>query len=183
MRLLPLLSVALESDLDPEAFALALHSRVGEGEGAAFSGRVSARGLTITAMRAYRSSHLPVVSGRLSPLPGGGTSARLRLRPHGAVILFMAIWLLFLATTALGLLWQRAALPERPLWPLLVPGGLAGLSWLLLNGVFAADARWVLAHLLERVPELRAAGGTALPGRASMVPRKDAQQGEPHART
>jgi hypothetical protein len=149
MKLLPALTVDLASDLPPAELLAALRGIVGPGPDAAFAGSVGADGFLVTWVNDYRAAHLPRLRGRLSPA-AGGTVVHVRLRPHPAVLLLMAMWLLFLAAAAGIVAAAREADPSRSLLPLLLPAGAAALSWLLMAAVFAADARWALERLRER---------------------------------
>jgi hypothetical protein len=152
--LLPLRTVTLVSDLDPPALAVLLRQAIGGDPGQPFSGAATDGGFVITRLREYRSTFMPVLRGTLALAPGGGTRVRLRLSPPAVVIVFMAIWLGFLGAVAALIAFARALGGGRSLLWLLAPGGLAGLSWHVMASVFAADARWALEHLLERVPAL-----------------------------
>jgi hypothetical protein len=156
--LLPLRSVALVSPLPPAALGDRLRQAIGADPGQPFSGSVTDVGFVITRLREYRSTFMPVLRGTLAPAPGGGTRVRLRLSPPAVVIVFMAIWLGFLAAVAALIGVARALGGGRSLLWLLAPGALAGLSWHVMASVFAADARWALEHLLERLPVLTHCG-------------------------
>lgn len=191
MLLIPWLVRDLESNLPPRALAAALRAHVAKGSGTAFSGRVSPEGMTVIGMREYRSTFLPVISGRFTAR-GRGTAVHIRMRPPAAVIVFMGIWFLFLAVVSGGIVGLRLLSTGRTLLPLLLPAGLAGLSWHVMVGVFAADCRWALEHLLERVPELRrpgsaprrgapaSKGGTDMTAEGSMIRASETIKGEPH---
>jgi len=154
MSFLPLRTVALVSPLPPAALAEELRQAIGDDPGQPFCGAATDGGFAITRLREYRSTFMPVLRGTLALAPGGGTRVRLRLSPPAVVIVFMAIWLGFLAAVAALIAGARALGGGRSLLWLLAPGGLAGLSWHVMASVFAADARWALEHLLERVPDL-----------------------------
>jgi hypothetical protein len=155
MSLLPLRTVTLLSDLDPSALAGALCREVGEDPRLPFTGSVAGERFVITRLREFRSTFMPVLRGSLAPAPGGGTRVLLRLAPPGVVVLFMAIWLGFLAAVAAMIVAARALGADRSALWLLGPAGLAGLSWHLMASVFAADAHWALEHLLGRLAHLR----------------------------
>lgn len=155
MNLIPTRTLSLVSDLPPAALADLLRGVVGDGPAAPFDGSVAADRFVIRRMNEFRSTYLPLLSGSLAAAPGGGTRVRLRLRPPGMVVLFMAIWLGFLAAVAALVVLAHARVPGRSLLLLLAPGGLAAVSWLAMASVFAADARWAVEHLLEQVPALR----------------------------
>ena len=152
MRLVPFRSIPLVSDLPPVALADVLRGVVGDGPAAPFHGSVGADAFVIRRMADFRSTSMPHVSGRLSGHPGGGTAVRLRLRPAAVVFVFMTIWLAFLAATA-----RMIVAAGRSALLLVAPAALAAVSWGVMASVFAADSRWGLEHLLERVPALRAA--------------------------
>jgi len=156
LTLVPVRTVPLVSDLPPAALADALRGLVGDGPADPFAGTVGADGFTIRGMRAYRSTHLPLVRGRIAPADGGGARVSLRLRPATVTLVFMAIWLGFLAAVAALIVAAHAGGGRSLAW-LLLPGGLAALTWGLLASVFSAEARWGVEHLLERVPALRRA--------------------------
>lgn len=158
---LPRVARELVSDLTPEALAARVATLVGDGPPAPFAGSVTARGFAIDRMRTLRGSVPPVVRGRFRAA-SGATSVTVVFRPAPAVKAFMAIWLAFLAAVAAAGLGLSLSDPIRGLAALAVPAALAALSWRLMLGVFAADSRWALEHLLEVVPELRPAG--ARPG-------------------
>jgi len=156
VRLLPLLTDEFTAAAPPPAVVAALRRAVGDRGapgGFPFSGSVTDEGFVITRFNEYRSTFMPHVRGRLRPAPGG-TLVHLTLRPHWSVLAFMGIWLLFLAAFAVIVLASRALDPSRSLLPLAVPAGLAAFSWFLMVGVFAADARWAILRLRERVPGL-----------------------------
>ncbi len=155
MNLLPVRVVPLASDLPPGALADLLRGVVGDGPAAPFTGAVAADGFVITRINEFRSTVMPLVRGRLIAKAGGGTGVLLRLRPPGTVIVFMVIWLAFLAAVAAVIVAAHARDAGRSLLWLLAPAGLGALCWLLMTGVFAADARWAVEHLLESVPALR----------------------------
>ncbi|HWR98687.1 MAG TPA: hypothetical protein VN317_09735 [Candidatus Methanoperedens sp.] len=155
MVLVPLRTIALASDLPPATLLDLLRQAVGAESEQPFSGRVADAGFVITRLRAFRSTFMPVLRGTVDPGPGGGSRVRVRLAPPGVVVAFMAIWLGFLAAVAAMLVAAAKADPGRSLLPLLAPAGLAGLSWHVMTSVFAADARWAVEHLLERLPALR----------------------------
>jgi hypothetical protein len=155
MDFLPVRVVPLAADLPPRALADLLRSVIGDGPAAPFSGAVAADGFVITRINAFRSTVMPLVRGSILAQAGGGTAVRLRLRPPGTVLVFMGIWLAFLAAVAAVIVAAHARDADRSLLWLLAPAGLGALSWLLMTGVFAADARWAVEHLLESVPALR----------------------------
>jgi hypothetical protein len=158
MDLIPVRTVLLATDHPPAALADLLRSVIGAGPPVPFTGSVAADGFVITRMNEFRSLSVPLVRGRYAALPGGGTRVRLRLRPPGIVIAFMAIWLGFLATVAALIVGAHLRDPGRSLLPLLAPAGLAALSWALMVSVSAAEDRWALERLLEAIPALRRAG-------------------------
>jgi hypothetical protein len=158
MKLFPVKTVPLASDLPPDALVDLLRGVIGDGPAAPFAGSIAPDGFVITRMKVYRSASMPLALGRFFDLPGGGTGVRLRLRPPGIVFAFMGIWLGFLAAVAVLVLGARALEPGSSLLPLLAPAGLAVCSWFLMTSVFAADARWALECLLEAVPTLRPDG-------------------------
>jgi hypothetical protein len=155
MALLPLRTVPLGSDLAPPALAAVLRQAIGDGADLPFSGSVGDAGFVGTRLREYRSTFMPVLRGALAPAPGGGTRVRLRLAPPAIVVVFMAIWLGFLAAVGALIVAAHALSAGRSLLWLLAPAALAALSWQVMVSVFAADARWALEHLLERLPALR----------------------------
>lgn len=155
MRLLPLRTVTLVSDLPPAALAGVLSREVGADPGLPFTGSVAGGRFVITRLREFRSTFMPVLRGSLAPAPGGGTRVRLRLAPPGVVVLFMAIWLGFLAAVAAMIVAARTLGTDRSALWLLAPAGLAGLSWHLMASVFAADAHWAVEHVLGRLAPLR----------------------------
>lgn len=154
MNLLPVRVVQLASDLPPGALADLLRAVVADGPAAPFSGAVAAEGFVITRMNAYRSTAMPVLRGGFLAKAGGGTGVLLRLRPPGTVVVFMGIWLAFLAAVAAVIVVAHARDAGRSLFWLLAPAGLGAFSWLLMTAVFSADARWAVEHLVERIQEL-----------------------------
>jgi hypothetical protein len=154
MNLLPVLVVSLASDLPPGALAEMLRGVVGNGPAAPFAGTVGANGFVITRMNEFRSTVMPLLSGRFLAKPGGGTAVPLRLRAPRTVVAFMGIWLAFLAALAAIIVVAHARGAGRGLLVLLAPAGLAAFSWFLMTAVFAADARWAVEHLAELVPAL-----------------------------
>jgi hypothetical protein len=158
MKLLPVRSLDLVSDLPPAALADALRGVVGDGLAAPFAGSVGADRFFINKINDFRSTAMPRLLGSLAAAPGGGTAVRLRLRPPATVVVFMAIWLGFLCATFALLTAAGSADPGRSgLWPV-APAGVAAGSWLLMVSVFDANAGWAIRHLQERVPLLRPAG-------------------------
>jgi len=155
MNLLPVRVVPLASDLPPGSLADLLRGVVGDGPAAPFSGGVAADGFVITRMNEYRSTVMPLLRGRLFAKADGGTAVLLRLRPPGTVIVFMGIWLAFLAAVAAIIVVAHERETGRSLLWLLAPAGLGACCWFLMTAVFSADARWALEHLLESVPALR----------------------------
>ena len=154
MVLLPFRVVPLDSDLPPGALAGLLRGVVGDSLPAPFAGAVAADGFVITRMNEFRSTVMPRLQGSFFAKPGGGTGVLLRLRPPGTVIVFMGIWLAFLAAVAAVIVVAHARDSARSLLWLLAPAGLGVSCWFLMTGVFAADARWAVEHLVERIPEL-----------------------------
>lgn len=154
MNLLPVRSVPLTSALPPGELLGLLRGLVGGDPAAPFCGAVGADGFVITAMREFRSTLMPLVRGRLVAKAGGGTGVVLRLRPSGTVVVFMGIWLAFLAAFAALVAVAHAREDGRSLLWLLAPAGLGAGSWLVMTATFSADARWAVEHLLERIPEL-----------------------------
>lgn len=157
MNLLPVKTVTISSDLPPAALTDSLRGVIGSGPAAPFAGSVAADGFAITRMNEFRSTFMPLVRGSLRAESGGGTAVRLRLRPPGTVVVFMGIWLGFLAAVAVLILTAHARGAGRSLLLLLVPAALGALSWLLMTSVFAADARWAVEHLQERLPAIQPA--------------------------
>jgi hypothetical protein len=147
--------VSLVSDLPPGELADLLRGVVGDGPAAPFAGSVAADGFVITRFSEFRSTVMPLLRGRLYAKAGGGTGVLLRLRPAGTVVVFMGIWLAFLAAVAAVIVVAHARDAGRSLLWLLAPAGLGALGWFLMTAVFAADARWAIEHLVESVPALR----------------------------
>jgi hypothetical protein len=158
MDLLPVRTVPLASDLPPALLADRLRDVIGDGPAASFAGSVAADAFAVSRLNEFRGTAMPLLRGSLVAAPGGGTDVRLRLRPPNVVVVFMAIWLGFLAAVAAMILAAHARVPGRSLLPLLAPAGLAAFSWFLMASVFAADARWAVESLLAAVPALRSAG-------------------------
>jgi len=155
MNLLPVRVVPLASDLPPAALGDLLRGIFSDGSAAPFTGAVGDDGFAITRMNEFRSTVMPLLRGRLIPKAGGGTGVTLRLRPPGTVIVFMGIWLAFLAAVAAIIVVAHARDAGRSLLWLLAPAGLGALGWFLMTAVFTADARWAVEHLVESVPALR----------------------------
>lgn len=154
MKVLPVLVAPLASDLAPAPLADLLRGVVGDGPAAPFAGAVAADGFVITRMNEFRSTVMPLLRGSFLAKPGGGTAVLLRLRPDGTVIAFMGIWLSFLAAVAAIIVVAHVWDTSRSLLMLLAPAGLGAFSWFLMTAVFAADARWAVARLIESVPAL-----------------------------
>jgi hypothetical protein len=157
MDLLPLRTARLSFDLPPAAVADLLRGLIGDGPAATFAGSVAARGFVIRRFNEFRGTAMPRVRGRLVEAPSGGTDVLLSLRPPDVVVVFMAIWLGFLAAVAGLIAGAQARAAGHGLLLLLAPGGLAALSWYLMTSVFAADARWAVESLLAAVPAARVA--------------------------
>jgi hypothetical protein len=154
MDLLPVRTVPLASDLPPARLVEVLRGAIGEGLRAHFAGSVRSDRFAIVRMNEFRSTFMPLLRGSLAPAPGGGTRVRLRLSPPHTVVVFMVMWLGFLAAAAAMIVAAHARDAGRSLLWLLAPAGLAALSWYVMASVFAADARWAVEHLLERVQAL-----------------------------
>lgn len=157
LSLLPVRTLPLTSELPPAAVADLLRGSIGDGPAAPFSGAVSDDGFVVTRLREYRAGSMPLLRGCFAPARQGGTDVRLRLRPPNTVVVFMGVWLGFLSTLA-ALILVAHAQGGRSLLLLLLPGGLAASSWVLMLSVFAADARWAIESLVTAVPALQAAG-------------------------
>ena len=155
MNLLPFRIVPLVSDLPPAALAELLRGIIGSHPAAPFAGAVGTDSFVITRMNEFRSTFMPLLRGRLSAKPDGGTRVLLRMRPPGTVVAFMGIWLGFLAAFAAVIVLAHARVSGRSLLPLLAPAGLGAFSWFLMNAVFAIDAGWAVERFLESVPALR----------------------------
>jgi hypothetical protein len=156
MNLLPVRVVLLTADLAPGALADLLRGLVGDGPAAPFTGAVAPDGFVIARMNEYRSTIMPLLRGTIRVKADGGTGVDLRLRPPGTIIVFMGIWLAFLAAVAAVIGLAHARDTGRSLLWLLVPAGLGAFSWFLMTAVFTADARWAVQHLVESVPALHA---------------------------
>jgi len=154
MKLLPVKTVPLASDLPPSSLVDLLRAVVGDGPAAPFAGTVAADTFVITRINEFRSTQMPLLRGRVFAQPGGGTGVRVRLRPPGTIVVFMGIWLGFLAAVAALVVGAHLQDNRRSLLPLLAPAGFAAFSWYLMASVFAADARWALERLLGSVPAL-----------------------------
>lgn len=155
MKLIPLRTVPLVSDLPPAEITALLGGSVGNGPTAPFLGSVGTDAFVISRIKEYRSTNLPVLRGRLDPAPGGGTRVALHARPPGVVAVFMTIWLGFLAAVAALVVGAHAQDSSRSLLLLAAPAGVAGLSWLLMCAVFDTDARWAIERFLAMLPALR----------------------------
>jgi len=155
MNLLPFRRVPLASDLPPGALAELLRGVVGDAPAAPFAGSVAANGFVITRMNEFRSTIMPLLSGRILAQEGGGTEVLLRLRPPGTVIVFMGIWLAFLAAVAALIVIAHLRDTGRSLLWLLAPAGLGACCWFLMIAVFVADVHWAVEHIVESVPALR----------------------------
>jgi hypothetical protein len=137
---------------------------------------VNPGGFVITRFAEFRSASMPQLRGSIATAPRGGADVLVRLRPSNTVIVFMGIWLGFLAAVALLMLAARAHGSDRsPLLPL-APAALAAFSWYLMLSVFKAEARWALESLAAAMPALRprapASGSAAAvaPGAAGTCP-------------
>jgi hypothetical protein len=155
MILLPSRTVPLASELPPAALTEQLRCAIGSGPEAPFAGSVAVHGFVIRGMREFRSSFMPLVRGEIIARRGGGSLVRLWLRPAGIVLVFMGIWLSFLAAAGALIIAAHVRDAGRNLAWLTVPSGLAAVTWLLAVSVFDAEARWAVLHLLEQVPALR----------------------------
>jgi hypothetical protein len=155
MRVLPVRAVALGSDLSPAALGEQLRGVIGGEPTLPFTGSVAPDGFSITRMNEYRSTFMPRLRGWIAAAPGGGSRVALRLRPPGTTVVFMGIWLAFLAAVAALIVAAHARGAGRSLLFLLAPAALGGFSWYLMIRVFASDARWAIERLVEAVPALR----------------------------
>ena len=155
MTLLPVRTVPLAAELPPPAVADLLRACIGDGPAAPFAGAVAADRFVVRRFNEFRSTHMPLLRGRLAAAPGGGTVVRLRMRPSNTVVVFMGFWLGFLAAVCALILGAHARDPGRSLLWLLAPAGVAASSWFLMGSVFAAEARWAVEALLAAVPALR----------------------------
>jgi len=158
MNLLPVRVVPLATDLPPSALVAVLRSVVTSGPATPFTGAVGVDGFFIARMNEFRSTVMPLLRGRFSAGPGGGTRVLLRLSPPGTVVAFMGIWLAFLAALAAIIVAAHARDAGCGLLTLLMPAGLGAFSWFLMTAVFAADARWAVEHLVDVVPALHPEG-------------------------
>jgi hypothetical protein len=156
----PVRTASLASDLPPANLARLLRGVVGDGPAAPFGGEVSPDGFVITRMNLFRSTFMPRLHGGFAAAAGGGTRVRLRLRPPGTVVAFMAVWLLFLGALAAVVVAAHARGGGASLLLLAAPAGLGALSWFLMAAVFSADARWAIEHLIETIPALRPEAGS-----------------------
>ena len=109
-------------------------------------------------MNEFRSTIMPLLRGRCSARAGRRHPGAAAPEPPGTVVVFMGIWLAFLAAFAAIIVAAHARNAGRSLLPLLVPAGLGAFSWYLMTAVFAADARWAVERLVESVPALHPDG-------------------------
>ena len=153
MGLLPIAALDLESKLPPEVLLGHLRAAIGGHPGAPFAGEARPGRFRITRVNEYRTTFLPVVTGSILPA-GGGSAVRLRMRPHASVLVFLAIWLAFLAVvTGLAVAWRLRSPANSALW-LAGPALLAAVTWRIVSGVFSAEARWLVGHLQATIPAL-----------------------------
>jgi hypothetical protein len=68
-----------------------------------FDGNVTGRTFKLVRVIRYRNSFLPVIRGRISDSPHGGTTVRVRMTLHLFTALFMAAWLGFVGA---GVAWS-----------------------------------------------------------------------------
>jgi len=68
-----------------------------------FDGSVTGRTFRLVRVIGYRNSFLPVIRGRISDSPHGGTTVRVRMTLHLVTALFMAAWLGFVGA---GVAWS-----------------------------------------------------------------------------
>lgn len=161
MNLLPLRVVPFVSDLPPDALVDRLRGVVGDGAAAPFSGKVAADGFVISRVNEFGSTVMPRLRGSILAGPDGGARVSLRLRPSGIVVVFMGIWLAFLAAFAAIVVVAHARDAGRSLLPLLIPAGLGAFTSYLTAAVFDADARWAVERLVASVPALQPVGKAA----------------------
>jgi hypothetical protein len=161
MNLLPVRVVPLVSDLPPAALVERLRGAIGDGAAAPFAGGVTADGFVISRVNEFGSTVMPRLRGSILAGPDGGARVSLRLRPSGIVVVFMVIWLAFLAAFAAIVVVAHARAAGRSLLPLLVPAGLGAFTWYLMAAVFDADARWAVERLVASIPALQPVGRTA----------------------
>jgi hypothetical protein len=123
---------------------------VGEEDSRPFRGRADAKGFAIEEIREYRTSCLPRVRGTYVRTPGG-VDLSLSLRPHREVVVFLAVWGLFLL--AVSTLIVAFSLPGHTgrLLLLAAPGALGALTFYLSFRVFTDDCRWTLLSLREHL--------------------------------
>jgi len=153
MGLLPFAAVEYASALPPAELLGRLARLIGEGPETPFAGRVGPAGFVVAGVREYRTTFLPVLRASVDA-SGGGSRVRLRARPHGTVLVFLAIWLAFLAVAAaLAVAWRLLGPGHSALW-VAGPALLLALTWRLVSGVFGAELRWTLERLREAAPEL-----------------------------
>jgi hypothetical protein len=155
MSVLPIRAVSLAADIPPAALGEQLRGVIGVAPALPFAGAAAPDGFSITRMNEYRSTFMPLLRGRITAAPGGGSRVALRLRLPGTTVVFMGIWLGFLAAVAALIVAAHAREAGRSLLLLLAPAALGAFSWFLMLRVFAADARWAVERLVEAVPALR----------------------------
>jgi hypothetical protein len=111
-----------------------------------YQGRVNTHGFEINRINAYRSTHMPLIRGRIISGPAG-TEVEVTMRPHRQVFVFSSIWYLFLLCSSLLILLAATGGHLVRLLLLSVPLGLAVSSWLLTLAVFESDCLWARKSL------------------------------------
>lgn len=157
----------IRSPLTREGTLGVLRREMAAGGQGSFVGEVDEKGFLIRQVNAYRSAFLPSMRGRVL-VDGRGTVLEIRMLPHRQVVLFLAIWYLFLLLFAAVVLALGAGAQRLVT---LLPVGLGTATWVLSARVFESDCRWTASALEEAL-----GGGRG--GSSSTVPRKPAVRTE-----
>ena len=104
-----------------------------------FEGTVTHSGFSIQRIIRYRNAFLPRIRGSVASEPSVSRIS-ITLRLHGAVMVFLVLWLGVLLASAVALV--RSAAAASPRWEsaLFLPG-LLFLGWLLVFGSFSYESR------------------------------------------
>jgi len=138
----------LHTSLARERLISLFRTLVGNDDSQPFGGQTDGDGFRIDSIRTYRSAFLPRIDGRY--VEGrDGVDLRLTMRPHRQVVVFLAVWAIFLIL--LSSLILIFSLPDRPgrLFILSAPFLLGIMTFFLSSRVFQSDCRWSLKFLEE----------------------------------
>jgi len=115
--------------------------RLGWSEHKPYQGSIDGFRFSISSIRDYRASFLPIISGEIQP-DIGGCSINLTISPHGLIIMFMVFWLVgagfLILSTIFGFIFSLIQVGIRQAFPwggLMIAAGMFifGYSWLFAS--------------------------------------------------